>query len=186
MTGDVLAIVDAEGIDRFAIWGWSGGGWIAWMTAAVVPERVVAIIATGNADPTPTTPEGWAAFDEGFLEPVRRGGMPALIKVVEEWERGPLPDWERAILLDADPEVFLALNSIELADDGISSLEHFPVPVLLVVGEFEDEEGDAARVASTVPRGESLVLPGLGHNGAFVWADLVLPTARTFLDRWFP
>ena len=31
LTGDVFA--DAEGLDRFAIWGQFYGGWIAWMTA---------------------------------------------------------------------------------------------------------------------------------------------------------
>ena len=40
LTGDVFAIADAEGLDRFAIWGQSYGGWIAWMSAAAAPERV--------------------------------------------------------------------------------------------------------------------------------------------------
>lgn len=59
------------------------------------------------------------------------------------------------------------------------------MPALLVMGEFEDEAGDAGRVAAAIPHGESLVLPGLGHMGAFDRSDLVLPTARAFLDRWF-
>ena len=27
---DVLAVADAEGLDRFAIWGLSYGGWVSW------------------------------------------------------------------------------------------------------------------------------------------------------------
>lgn len=186
MTSDVLAVVDAEAIERFAIWGHSSGGWLAWMVASVAPERVAAMISTGSADPSPDTPEGWAEWDQGFLEPVRRNGMRGLIEVVQSWERGPLPDWQAPLMMGADPYVFLALNSVELIGEGIASLEDFPVPVLLIVGEFEDEEGDAGRVAATVLRGESLVLPGLGHCRAFDRSDLVLPGARTFLDRFFP
>jgi len=89
------------------------------------------------------------------------------------------------LALSADPDAFLAMASPGSTPDGIPSLEGFPVPVLLVMGEFEDEEGDAARVAAATPHGESLVLPGLGHMGAFDRSDLVLPTARAFLDRWF-
>lgn len=185
MASDVLAVVDVEGIDRFAVWGHSAGGWLAWMTAYLAPERVAAVISTGDADPSPATEDGWAEWDQGFLEPVRRDGMPALIEVASEWERGPLPIYLEPMMLGADPEVFLAMSSSELIADGIASLEGFPVPVLLIVGEFEDEEGDAARVAASVPHGESLLLPGLGHCRAFDRSDLVLPTARAFLDRWF-
>lgn len=186
MARDILAVVDAEAIERFAIWGHSSGGWLAWVTALAAPERVAAMIATGSADPTPDTPETWAEFDEGFGEPVRRAGMRALVEATRRWERGPLPGWVEPMMLRADEDAFLASISSENLDDGIPSLDDFPVPVLLIVGEYEDEDAAAPRVAATVPRGESLVLPGLGHVGAFDRSDLVLPTARAFLDRWFP
>jgi hypothetical protein len=65
------------------------------------------------------------------------------------------------------------------------SLKSFDVPVLLLDGEYEDEEDVAGRTATTLPNGERLRLPGLGHCWAFARSDLVLPTARNFLDRWF-
>src|SRR5262245_42221612 len=37
LTSDVLAVAEAEGLDRFAMWGQSYGGWIAWITAHTVP-----------------------------------------------------------------------------------------------------------------------------------------------------
>jgi pimeloyl-ACP methyl ester carboxylesterase len=48
VTSDVLAVADAEEIDRFAIWGQSYGGLIAWMTAYSVPDRLAAIISGGR------------------------------------------------------------------------------------------------------------------------------------------
>jgi pimeloyl-ACP methyl ester carboxylesterase len=65
VTSDVLAVADAEGLDRFAIWGQSYGGDIAWRTADAVPERVAAIVTTGAWDPWPHTEEDWWLwFDE--------------------------------------------------------------------------------------------------------------------------
>src|ERR1700742_5199741 len=46
---DVTTIADALGIDRFGVWGWSGGGPCALACAALLPDRVVAaaLIASG-------------------------------------------------------------------------------------------------------------------------------------------
>jgi pimeloyl-ACP methyl ester carboxylesterase len=43
----VFRIADAEGLNRFAIWGHSYGGWIAWMTATANPAWVAAIVTSG-------------------------------------------------------------------------------------------------------------------------------------------
>ena len=77
VTGDLFAVVDAEGLDRFAIWGQSLGGWIAWMAAAAGPERIPAIVASGAWDPQPE-PEELTETD-GWVEALRRGGTSALV-----------------------------------------------------------------------------------------------------------
>jgi hypothetical protein len=71
--------------------------------------------------------------------------------------------------------------------DGIrdEELRTFPVPVLLIAGELEDKDDDAAKVAAMIPNGQRLRLPGLGHGGACAASMLTVPTARAFLDRWF-
>lgn len=48
---DVAAVCDALGIDRFAVWGISGGGPHALATAALLPERVTAIAALASVAP---------------------------------------------------------------------------------------------------------------------------------------
>lgn len=62
-------------------------------------------------------------------------------------------------------------------------LTSFPVPALLIAGELEDEDDDGARMASLIPKGQNLRLPGLGHGGACAASALTVPTARAFLDR---
>jgi len=87
------------------------------------------------------------------------------------------PPWAHAVTLRADPEAMLAIQTRELSEQGISTLEGFPVPALLIAGELEDEDDEAAVVAGMLPNGESLRLPGLGHGGACAASQLTLPTA---------
>ena len=89
--------------------------------------------------------------------------------------------------LRADPEALIAARAPEIWTDGIpdGDLRSFPVPALLISGELEDEDDDAAEVAAMIPNGQSLWLPGLGHAGACAASSRTVPTACAFLDRWF-
>lgn len=187
---DVLAVADAEGIDRFAIWGFSYGGWNAWLTANSAPERVAAIVSTGEWDPRPGTyDEDWKAFDEGWLEAIRREGMQGLVDLFGQEEKDAFllepPTWAQAMFLRQDPLAMLAIQSRELLGEGIRTLEGFPVPALLIAGGFEDEDDDAAVIAGMLPNGTRVRLPGLGHGDVCAASELALPPARAFLDRWF-
>jgi pimeloyl-ACP methyl ester carboxylesterase len=190
LTDDVFAVADAEGLDRFAIWGQSMGGLIAWMAAAAAPERIPAILASGAWDPRPW-PELPTDTDE-WAEALRSGGTGALVQEFEVEDREEFdrefPPWARAVTLRADAEALLAARGPHRWLDGIADeeLAAFPVPALLIAGELEDEGDDAAKVAALIPNGQSLRLPDLGHGGACAASALTVPTARAFLDRWFP
>ena len=189
LAGDVFAVADAEGLDRFAIWGQSMGGHIGWMTAAAAPERIPAIVTSGAWDPRPW-PENPTGIDE-WAEALRSGGTSALLErfkidMGETFDR-EFPPWAQAVTLRADPEALLAARGPHRWTDGIPDdvLRSFPVPALLIAGELEDEDDDAANMAAMIPNGQSLRLPGLGHGGACAASALTVPTARAFLDRWF-
>jgi pimeloyl-ACP methyl ester carboxylesterase len=123
---------------------------------------------------------------------LRRGGTRALVDLFEDEEGAAFdrefPPWARTDTLRADPDALLAAQAHELWDEGISDgdLRSFPVPALLIAGALEDAGDDAAKVAALIPNGQSLRLPGLGHGGACAASALAVPTARAFLDRWFP
>lgn len=159
------------------------------MAANSAPERVVAIVTTGEWDPRPgTDDEEWKEWDEEWLDAIRRRGMQGLVDLIKENQMifsGELPSWAQAMILRADPQALLAIQSRELLGEGIPNLEAFPVPALLIAGELEDEDDEAAVVAGMLPNGESLRLPGLGHGDACAASELALPTARAFLNRWF-
>jgi pimeloyl-ACP methyl ester carboxylesterase len=49
VTADLLAVLDAEGLDQATVWGYSRGGWITYRFAAECPERVHRILVGGFA-----------------------------------------------------------------------------------------------------------------------------------------
>lgn len=187
LVGDVFTVADAEGLDRFAIWGHSWGGWIAWMTAAADPARVAAIVTSGAGNPRPEEPTETSLAE---MEVVRQGGMRALVEELrtadgERFDR-ERPSWFQAAVLRADPDAFLAACS-KMWVDGITDdeLASFPVPALLIAGELEDKDDVAAKIAETIRTGQRLRLQGLGHEGTCNASALTIPTARAFLERWF-
>lgn len=44
MTADLLAVLDAEGVQRAAVWGYSRGGWLAAGLASRHPDRVERLV----------------------------------------------------------------------------------------------------------------------------------------------
>ena len=189
LTADVFAVADAEGLDRFAIWRQSLGGEIAWRTAAAAPERTVAIVTSGAWDPRPESED--ATETDERVEALRRGGTSALVDLFKigmgETVDREFPPWAQAVALRADPQALIAARAPERLADRIpeKDLRTFPVPALLIAGELEDEDNDAAKVAAMIPNGQSLRLSGLGHGGACAASALTVPVARAFLDRWF-
>jgi len=182
--GDVLAVGDAEGLDRFAIWGLSYGGWVSWLTASAAPERVPAFITTGSWDPRPTTYEDWLTDTKPELDAIRDSGLAGVVAGYED-DTFRFPSAIMSGMIRSDPEAMIACQASELLSDGLTDLEGFSVPALLIAGELEDADDGAATVAGMIDHGASLRLPGLGHAAACAGAELTIPTARAFLDRWF-
>src|SRR4029078_13714453 len=49
VTPDIVAVLDAEGVERATVWGYSRGGWLACALASRHPERVERIVVGGFA-----------------------------------------------------------------------------------------------------------------------------------------
>lgn len=84
---EVVAVVDALGIDRFATWGISGGGPHALACAALLPDRVVAAAALGSPAPYEADGLDWfAGFGEGNVIEFRAAlaGETAVRALVEQ------------------------------------------------------------------------------------------------------
>ena len=179
---DVIAVMDAAGIDRAAFWGYSAGMRVGFATAAAHPERIAALIAQGGMDAADV--EGQrkeAKARQAWARSIRELGMRQLNTDIEQEERITLPDWLRQNFLDTDPEMFaLELEASQPWGTPWPLLPAITTPTLLLAGE-DEEDGNVVRAAETLPDAHSAIIPGLGHVGAFLRSDLVLPHARAFL-----
>lgn len=106
---DVEAVVDALGVERFAAFGWSGGGPFALATAAILTDRVDRVGISGGPAPALEMPGARDALDENdrlalsFLpdDPDRaaeqflignRELLDAMMSVLDD-EQAPWIDW---------------------------------------------------------------------------------------------
>jgi len=172
---DVISLMDNLGIEKAGFWGYSDGGLVGFTLASRLPDRIVALIVSGNQGQ-------WYPKEDilSLIQALRKRGMKVIAERLEQSEyfRGPL----RSNLLGTDPEIF-ALNeeawlkwcNYELVPPG------FSVPTLIINGELEDQAHQGERLAARLTNSSAITLPGLGHLGAYVRSDLVLPTAKEFL-----
>lgn len=181
--GDVLAVLDACGVDRAHYWGYSLGGIVGLVLAMTAPERLRSLIV-GGASPFSTV--GGDPADQAIYRWLEDGMEP----FVKQWERhiGPLPDPPRSQWLANDAE---ALRAALLAPDwhgpGETSwisdaLPGLDVPTLLYAG-GDDEPALVERAARAMPNATFIEVTGLNHPTAFRRSDLILPHVHRFLER---
>jgi len=73
---DAVAVADALGIERFGVWGISGGGPHALALAALLPERVPAAVSLAGVAP-------WDAEGLDYLEGMGEGNLEEFAAVLE-------------------------------------------------------------------------------------------------------
>src|SRR5215471_21553090 len=100
---DVAAVCDALGIERFCVWGISGGGPHALAAAALLPDRVVAAAALASVAP-------YGAEDLDFFAGMGEQNVEEFGKIFEgEDVHRAAMEKQRDELLSATPEQLLDL-----------------------------------------------------------------------------
>jgi pimeloyl-ACP methyl ester carboxylesterase len=177
---DVIAVLDAEGIDRTAMVGYSDGGRLAYALAANHPERVAAVVGLGGvAHPTGTN-EGRRVL----AEKVRKMGFRSWLDAMSSGEAEPAPAWLLENLAATETEMF-ALECEGWADSP-TECQDFPritSPTLIICGELETIDGSAGLAVGMLPDGRAAVLPGFGHLQTFWRSEVTGPLIRDFLDH---
>ncbi|MBM3470932.1 MAG: 2-succinyl-6-hydroxy-2,4-cyclohexadiene-1-carboxylate synthase [Armatimonadetes bacterium] len=176
-TEDVLGVLDALGIRRAGLLGYSMGGRVSISLAIVAPERLSALILE-SASPgirDAGARRGRAAADAALAAAIERDGIEPF---VDRWERLPLfasqatlPDEARQGLrarrLRNNPTGLA--NSLRGLGQGVQPpmheyLQQIRVPTLLIAGGLDPAYcamGEEMR--ALIPRAILEVVPGAGH-----------------------
>ena len=182
MAGDVVAVLDAMGVDRCILAGESQGGAIAQFAAAAAPDRFDGLVLSA---PAPTMRrEGPSPFADAC-----RADYPAAVAGFVE-ASFPEPDsehmkrWARNILLRAEPGQ--AARIIEMWGDAVPDLDpaQIAVKTLIVHGTADaivpiEHSRELARL---LPDAELLEVEGSGHVPTMTRPDDVVAA----ITRRFP
>lgn len=171
IAADIVAVLDATGIERATVWGYSRGAPLAAAMAAEFPGRVAALVLVGGGDlTTPATPD---AAPSAITEAMFRGDFTPL------WDAYSFSDEDRQYDQEVNDPIALGAMDIEEIRRPAIDIGSVAAPVLVYVG---GEDGpDEDRTTADDLRTELHVLPGLDHLQSFSRLDLVMPLVLAFL-----
>jgi len=166
--GDVLALLDALEIDRFALVGASYGGWVALQVATSAPERVERLVLLDALAEVAEPDERLRAFwrDEGAL--VDSGDLAAAVDLNVATFVGPeASDDARELVRTMQLGVFehqLAAGEVEAGELPVE-LDRVAMPTTVVAGTFDLPffVQTAHELARVLPDAELVELPWAGH-----------------------
>ena len=189
---DLARIVDALGLDRFAIVGHSTGALNAWVFAARHPERVAALVledmnaARKGGDFIAGWREWLASWPLPFAshaDLVRHFSAlrPSLGGYFGETFAETADGWRPSFSIDA----VLATLAGNEAKDWWDELAAVRCPALVVHGERSDWVGDheAERMAATLVEGRLAIVEDAGHTVHVDQPDIYRELVGSFLDE---
>ncbi|WP_397543221.1 alpha/beta fold hydrolase [Roseovarius salis] len=187
---DIIAVMDAAGVKRAHLVGFSLGGLIAQKLATDYAnrfDRIVILSAVAGRT------EEEQAKVVARLDMIREGGMDAVTgAAAERWftedfaRRHPEIIEKRiaelkSVHLDSYLEAYRVFGTTELID----TLHRIERPVLVMTGEFD--QGSNTRMAQDmhklIPGSELIILPDLKHSVLVEASDVVAEHVREFLQR---
>lgn len=182
--GDVLAVMDALGVERAHLVGTSFGGPVVATVAAEHPDRVVSITAIGSA----ISAEGAVDIDAGLAMMREVGPLDFFRGFMGQASFAPGTDpalIETAAVAAAtgrDTDVIADVVKVAFSADASAAVSKVRAPALVMTGEHD--------MTCPVPAGEQLasaldtelvVLPGRGHMAMVEDADAVAAPVREHL-----
>ncbi len=172
MAGDTIAFIDAAGIGRADVVGWSDGAAVAMRVALRRPDLVRRLVLIG--------------------QPVNSDGAhPQATEMVTQLGVGILPPFLRELYAAVSPDgpehfdvVFERLSSQWIDDHevDVDDLRTIQAPTLVVIGEQDiPTDEHAAAMRDALPDGRLEILPGKDHGFPMEDPAITGRTVRDFL-----
>ena len=168
---DLITLLDAHGLERVILVGFSLGGLIAQAAALAHPERTEALIAIGSV--AGRSDEERERVLARYREVADRGPAEVAKGSVERWYTPEYlaahPEAGRETLRrmgELDPASYAAAYRVLATTDLVDELPRLRMPVLAIAGEFD--VGSPPHMSETIARrvaaGEFVVVPGVKHE----------------------
>ncbi|MFT4435563.1 alpha/beta fold hydrolase [Caballeronia sp. 15715] len=186
--GDVLALADHVGFEKFDLAGFSLGGLIAQRLALTHAARLRKLVLLATvAGRTPEERERVAARLAALQSGDRGSHYDASVSrwLTEEFQqRHPeLVARMRQRNAENDPDCYAAAYRVLAQTDFGGLIDQIGVPTLIATG--EEDQGSNPRMAhfmhERIPRSQLEILPGLRHSILIEAPDLVAALMRRFL-----
>ncbi len=185
---DVIAFMDALGIEKANIVGHSMGSFIASQIASVYPERVEKLVLVGTS-PTcvgnATLAGAWETVGaDDFQDPISE-------EFVTAWQTGPNPIEEEffkgVVAASSQPSAQvwkLAFRGL-MTDDHSAFYKDITAPTLILWGELDSFflQADQDAIKSLLPEAEFISYPNVSHNVQWEIPEQVATDIRTFLSE---
>lgn len=209
-TRDAIAILDAEGVGRTAVFGWSMGVQVALEMFRAVPDRLAALVLINGVAGKPwesvANVKAMARVLPPLIRSVRR--VPriaeALTRRVVHWpeavgwaKRAGLAGrtldedlWAELAGSFADLDMDIYMHTLDLLGDHDARdvLPDVDVPTLVIAGDRDlfTPRRQAERMVRRIPGAELMVVPGGTHYVAVEYPELVnLRVEKFFRERGY-
>jgi len=192
LVDDVIAVLDAEGVESTIWMGISIGGFISLRAALVRPDRVRALVllATDAGPETAWKKVKYAALKCGLQTFGRRLIVPAIMQIM--FGKTTLrsrpeirSEYQRKFRTIRVNSIFAGIEAITTRDSLLDRLNYIRVPTLVIVGE-EDRAlppWNSRRVAEGIPGAEFVVVPQAGHLASIEHPGPVTDAVMQFLSK---
>lgn len=184
LASDLLALLDALGIDRFALCGLSIGGMIAVQLAAHAPGRVTHLVL---CDTTMRMPQPAMWTERAAL--ARAEGLEGLADAaIERWftpavQGTAFASGVRTMVARTSAEGYAACCEAIAGMDLEPLARTVEVPTRVFVGEHDPATpvSAAEAICKAIPQAELTVMPGLYHLACIERPDLFAPALERFV-----
>ena len=173
VAADLVAVMDAAGVDRATVWGYSRGAALALAFTTEFPDRTTSVILSGGGNLTIDVPKG-SAQSAGSAA-LSAGDWEAL------WSKFDFSEADRRYDMEFNDPRALGAVGFGASRSAVSfNVGRVHVPALVYIG-GNDEPEEERRTADALGV-ELHVLPGLDHLRGFSRIDLVMPVVLAFLE----
>ena len=182
--GDVVAVLDALGVERAHVLGSSWGARLGFAVGERAPERVLSLVLCGNQPYSWNLESPIAKVVARAIAASRRAGMTGFVESFEADLDYRFPEPERTWTIERNDPAALEAAWASVQTEGTISddLSSWRVPCLICAGDADEMHEGARRAAAEIPGATFVSLAGHSHISAFYEADgLLLPRVLALL-----